>query len=186
MAGGLGMVELVRTLTWGQIIPLILSLAFAGVDLHSRRIPNVLTFGGALGGMIYNVALGGWSGLAQGGLGLLLGLGLLMLPYIMGGAGAGDVKALAALGAWLGPMPLISLFFYMAVAGGIMSLGALLWRGMLGSFLRRVWNALVSVVMTREPRDLMGAVPEGKGSGIPYGVAIAAGMVALIWWGEIF
>lgn len=80
-------------LAWGRYLPmnllppLLLALAIAASDLHSRRIPNYLTFGGALAGLFYQTVFFGWSGLGQGLFGLLLGLGLLLIPYILGGDG---------------------------------------------------------------------------------------------------
>ncbi len=112
--------------------PFLLSLVMAVGDWRTRRIPNYLTFGGALAGIVFQTAVFGWPGLAQALLGLFLGLGLLLLPYILGGMGAGDVKALAALGAWLGPKGCFSVFCYMGLAGGLMSLGVLLWKGLSG------------------------------------------------------
>ena len=94
----------------GTLSPFLLSVVMAAGDWRSRRIPNYLTFGGALAGVAFQTAVFGWPGLAQALLGLFLGLGLLLLPYVLGGMGAGDVKALAALGAWLGPMGVFSVF----------------------------------------------------------------------------
>ena len=56
-----------------------------------------------MAGLAYNFMSHGLSGLGDGFLGMLLGFACLILPYLWGGMGAGDVKALAALGAWLGP-----------------------------------------------------------------------------------
>ena len=87
------------------IIPLLIAAWISWSDLRTRKIPNYLTLGAALAGLLYNLAVFGLSGLTSGILGLLMGFGFLILPYILGGMGAGDVKALAALGAWLGPLP---------------------------------------------------------------------------------
>ena len=62
---------------------------------------------------------------------MLLGFACLILPYLWGGMGAGDVKALAALGAWLGPKLTVFLFCYMGIAGGIIAVGYLVWQGIL-------------------------------------------------------
>ena len=71
-------------------------------DLRTSRIPNLLTFSAAAAGLAWH-AFGGWAPLASALGGLALGL-LLFLPiYLLRGMGAGDVKLLAALGAWLGP-----------------------------------------------------------------------------------
>jgi prepilin peptidase CpaA len=42
--------------------------------------------------------------------GFAVGMSLLLLPWILGGGGMGDVKMLAALGAWLGPMWILVAF----------------------------------------------------------------------------
>src|SRR2546430_2166443 len=42
--------------------------------------------------------------------GFAIGFALLLLPWILGGGGMGDVKMLAALGAWLGPLAILIAF----------------------------------------------------------------------------
>jgi prepilin peptidase CpaA len=105
-----------------------------------------------------------------------LGFGFLILPYILGGMGAGDVKALAALGAWLGPFGTLYLFCYMAIAGGVMSLGVLIWKGLL-------WQKLLNMVLSRDKVSTL--LPAQKTPGIPYGVAMALGMLALMMTGGV-
>lgn len=166
--------------------PLLLVVLIAASDLRSRRIPNVLTFGGALAGLLWQMALGGLAGLGQGALGLLTGLGLLLPVYLLGGMGAGDVKALAALGAWLGPRQCLVVFCYMGLAGGLLSLGVLLWRRLLGVYLRRGWQWLLSLILLGRERRWTAelALPAQTLEGVPYGVAIALGMGALVVWGS--
>jgi prepilin peptidase CpaA len=186
MESGTGLLAGLKTAPPEMWAAAVLSLLFAATDLRTRRIPNVLTMGGALVGLGYNVWTQGSWGLAQGGLGLLLGLGLLMIPYVMGGTGAGDVKALAALGAWLGPMRIISVFFYMALAGGLISLAVMGWRGDLRIYLRRLRVRLVNMVLTRSPQEMPPAPASSKSAGIPYAVPIALGVLAVLIWGEIW
>src|SRR5664280_2755919 len=95
------------------LIPLALTVWIAWGDLRTRRIPNYLTLGTAVAGLAFNFMGQGLSGLTNGLLGMLLGFFLLILPYLWGGMGAGDVKAMAALGAWLGPQFTLFLFCYM-------------------------------------------------------------------------
>ncbi|MDP2046668.1 MAG: prepilin peptidase [Deltaproteobacteria bacterium] len=73
------------------LIPLALTVWIAWGDLRTRRIPNYLTLGTAVAGLAYNFMSHGLSGLADGFLGLLLGFACLILPYLWGGMGAGDV-----------------------------------------------------------------------------------------------
>jgi len=165
--------------------PLIIAWWIAWGDLKTRRIPNYLTFGAALAGLGFQLGYHGWSGMVGGLLGLALGFGLLIVPYILGGMGAGDVKALAALGAWLGPNQTLHLFLYLAIAGGVMALGMLLWRSLLWARIRGSVTLLTDRILCRHLPQLQ---PEAKApeklDGIPYGVAMALGMVALVILGD--
>src|SRR3954447_1070425 len=80
------------------------------IDGRQLRVPNWLTYHFALGGL----AFAAWSGGTAGGLWALAGLGVglsLVLPlYAIGGMGAGDVKLLAGVGAWMGPTAAIGAF----------------------------------------------------------------------------
>lgn len=185
--------NLTTTLTWLQItphslmLPLVLAVIMALGDVRTRRIPNYLTLSGALAGLLFQTMVSGWPGLLQGLGGLALGFGLMLPLYIFGGIGAGDVKALAALGAWLTPWTSLSLFFYMAVAGGIIGLGVLLWQGTLWQFLRRGWVLLTNKVLTSgRGRFYQGeSSPPVASASMPYGVAIALGMAALVFCGPV-
>jgi prepilin peptidase CpaA len=172
----------------GTLSPFILSVVIAVGDWRTRRIPNWLTFGGALAGIAFQSAVLGWLGLGQALLGLGLGLALLLLPYILGGMGAGDVKALAALGAWVGPKGIFSVFLYMGLAGGAMSLAVLLWRGTLWKYFRQGLVLLHNLILCRGQRGIpLESTPTGANQtpGLPYGVAIALGMLAYILRGGV-
>lgn len=96
--------------------------AGAFIDLRTRRVPNTLTFTLATLGIA--AAAAGASGLTVTAslIGLCFGL-LLMLPgYVFGATGAGDVKLLAAAGAWLGPAAVGVAFLYTALVGGVLAL----------------------------------------------------------------
>ena len=54
--------------------------------------------------------------------GATLGFLFLLLPYLYGGIGAGDVKLLAVYGAFLGPHLIVTTFFYGAILGGLVAL----------------------------------------------------------------
>jgi prepilin peptidase CpaA len=172
----------------GVIPPFLLSLVMAVGDWRSRRIPNYLTFGGALAGIVFQTAVFGWHGLTQALLGLFLGLGLLILPYMIGGMGAGDVKALGAIGAWLGPKGCLVVFCYMGLAGGIMSLGFLLWKGILGKYLRNGMILLHNMILVQDRGIVLESLTSSADQtpGLPYGVALALGMVAYVLWGNLW
>jgi prepilin peptidase CpaA len=158
----------------------------AGIDVKSRRIPNYLTLTTALSGLAFRGVFYGISGLIDGFSGLLLGFGLLFVPYYLKGMGAGDVKALAALGAWLGPKSTLFLFGYMGLAGGILAVAFLWWRGLLWEKLRRAKVYVVNCILSQQFKASSQAPPRqsSEEQGIPYGVAIATGMLAVFWIGN--
>lgn len=138
-------------------------------DLRTQRIPNWMTFPAALLGLAINAALGGLSGLGQSALGILLGLALLIVPFALGGMGAGDVKMLAAVGAFGGPAFVWRTFLMGSVAGGLISIGFILLRSRVDR------QSLQAAVLTRR---MPGGVVKASKQAFPYGVAILAGTVA--------
>ena len=98
------------------------AVAAAVIDLRTRRVPNALTALLASMGVVF--AASGISGLTVGASLAGMGLGLaLMLPgHLFGATGAGDVKLFAAIGALIGPAPILTAFFYTAIAGGALAL----------------------------------------------------------------
>jgi prepilin peptidase CpaA len=108
-----------------MIVPAIvisIGLAACAFDVRTRRIPNALTLSAAVAGMLYHAATSGVAGVQTSAAGWLLGL-LLLLPYFaLGGMGGGDVKLVAALGAWLGPWETFWLAMYAGIAGGVIGL----------------------------------------------------------------
>jgi prepilin peptidase CpaA len=118
---------------------------------------------------------------------MCLGFALLILFYWKGGLGAGDVKALAALGAWLGPLQTIYLFIYMAFSGIILIVFFLWWRGLLWGKIRQLWAFLLNRILTRGYGSVPPSAPTPgpKSQGVPYAVAMAMGMAILCWRGSI-
>jgi prepilin peptidase CpaA len=103
--------------------PLVCALALAAViDARQRRIPNWLTFGLMLSGLGRAAAGGGTAGLEHSLLGLLAGGALPLILYAISALGGGDVKLLAAIGAWLGSGPAVLVFMVEAVLGLIIVL----------------------------------------------------------------
>ena len=170
------------------ILPLIFALAMGWSDARTRRIPNYLNLSCALAGLGYQLGVNGLAGLTDGLLGMVLGFGLLILFYLKGGMGAGDVKALAALGAWLGARQTLYLFVYMAFSGVLLVILVLWWRGALWSRMKRGWGFLVGWVLLRPHPGASGApapAAPGKSEVIPYTVAMAVGMAIICWRGFV-
>jgi prepilin peptidase CpaA len=97
------------------------AIAACAYDLRSHRIPNVLTFGAAVAGFVAALATGGGTALGWSVAGWAVGLILFLPVYAVGGMGAGDVKLLATLGAWLGPLLVFHAALYTAIAGLVLA-----------------------------------------------------------------
>ena len=89
--------------SWILVVVVALFTAIAAFwDYWQFRIPNKLTLPVFAAGLIYQVAVHGWSGLGTAAAGFLVGFGVLFVLWIVGGGGGGDVKLMGALSVWLG------------------------------------------------------------------------------------
>jgi len=97
------------------VVVFIALLVMAVTDLWKFRVHNALTVPLLISGLIYQGVTAGTSGLANGLLGALFGFSALIVFWMMGGIGSGDVKLLAGIGAWLG----LTLTFYVFIASSL-------------------------------------------------------------------
>jgi len=113
-------------MTWHAFVlfaPLVLMLAIAAaIDIRSRRIPNALTGMIALLGLMQSFTTAHTVSFWQSILGLLTGAALLSGLFAIGAVGGGDLKLLAAAGAWLGPKLVFEVFLVEAILGAIIVL----------------------------------------------------------------
>jgi prepilin peptidase CpaA len=93
-------------------------------DLRTREVPDWIALA-ILTGAVLATAFG-WSDIRWLGLvaGLLLGFACSVAVFYLGGLGGADVKLVAALGAAVGPISLLSVLFWTALAGGLLALFA--------------------------------------------------------------
>lgn len=97
-----------------RLVSLVLILA-AWIDGRDLKVPNWITFPMVLAGLAYSTFAGGLSGLNAGLLGMCVGLLTLLPLYSVGGMGAGDVKLMAGIGAWMGWQITLAAFAVSAV-----------------------------------------------------------------------
>src|SRR5215208_209386 len=112
-------------------------------DLRTRRIPNVLTISAALGALLFHLVTGGWSAAGGSVAGLFLGALLFFPMFALRGMGAGDVKLLAAVGAWLGPGQVAIVALATSIAGGAIAVVVALAHGYLRKALTNVYLLLM-------------------------------------------
>lgn len=155
-------------------------------DVRRRRIPNRLVFCGALLGLFLNCVpfhvpgvlapVMEPAGLLMALAGLAMGLACLMPMYVMKAMGAGDVKMMAMVGAFLGPRPVFIALIFTFLAGGVMALAVAAWNGSLRRVCSNTYHlalqSLMRGVAGEMPQVEAPAVPTGK---LPYAIAIATG-----------
>ena len=112
---------------------------------------------------------------------MVTGLAVFFPFFALGGMGAGDVKLMAAIGAWLGPGLALMTALYGAVAGGILAIGVALSHGYLRTALSNVWRLL-----THWRYSGVRPLPEltlenNSGPRLAYAVPIFVGLLVTIW-----
>ena len=155
------------------VVALLIVLLMAVVtDLRSSRIPNWLTFsamGFALAGHAW---LGSMHGVMFSLAGLGTGLGLFFLIYLAGGIGAGDVKLMAAIGAFVGVYGVLSSAWLAMVVGGVYAIAAMCYQwGLATAGQRLVYAAYGAVLVGGSAWTRELALPFK----LRYGLAIAGG-----------
>ena len=162
----------------------------AVTDLRSHRIPNRLVLAGLLLAFAAHacaLALGtpplagpaAWAPLA----GLATGFALLLPFYLLGAMGAGDVKLMAMVGAFMGPQPVMLAVLYTFVAGGLLSLVVMFARGVTAQTLANVRFLLTDWFLRASAGQGARLAPlQTTAARLPYAVAIALGTGAALFW----
>ena len=129
-------------------------------DLRAQRIPNWLVLPFLLAGIVVSpfrhdwpgLHQGVWHGLGQSFAGLALGLAVYGFLFWLGGMGAGDVKLIAGIGAWIGPAQLLIAMVVTAIAGGII---VLCW-AVCGGFLKELFTGAGDLLFSWKRRGMHG------------------------------
>lgn len=163
------------------IVVLAIGVVACVTDVRSRKIPNLLTFGAALCGLLFHGAASGVPGLVTATSGWATGVALFLPFFLLRGMGAGDVKLLAALGAWLGPMQTIWLALFTSIAGGVMALIVAVSTGYLRTTFRNIGTMLLYWYVAG-PRPVPDQTLDRSGSPrLAYAIPILVGTVITLW-----
>ena len=164
-----------------DVAAIVIAVAACAFDLHSRRIPNVLTFGATIAAFVAALVVGGDTTFGSSVAGWALGLVLFLPIYAVGGMGAGDVKLLAAIGAWLGPLGVFHTALYTAVAGLVLALIIMAARRCVRQTLINVHMLLLHWRVSGFSAPAPLTLETSTGPKLAYALPTLVGTVAAIW-----
>ena len=131
--------------------PLLVLLLWAAViDWRERRIPNWLNAALIVGGLAQSFCGAHVVGPRSSVLGMLVGGALPFVLFAIGAAGAGDVKLMAGVGAWLGPYGALAVYVVEKVLGLIIVLSQAAWQGRTRLLLRNSAVVAVNLLYLKE------------------------------------
>ena len=157
----------------------LIALALAArEDVLRHRIPNTLNAAALLLGVGLASLAGGWSGFLDSVGGAAMGFAVLFPFYLRHGMGAGDVKLMAAAGAYLDPSSALLAVAIALVAGVFLAVAIMTRRQAEARLMQEaapagqataVWRAAAAFLSVRNER-------------FPYAVAIGIGVAAALAW----
>ena len=176
-----------------ELIPLaavgVATLLAAATDLWKFKVYNLLTLPTLTLGLAASTILGGWAGLWSSLLGAGLGFAILVVFHALGGVGAGDVKLLTAVGAWLGPVWTVQVFLASALAAGAYAVVLVLARGGFAAVALEIYSIRQAVfrpkALGRPAADLAVEVsrPDRRRRLVPFAAMICVGyFFNVAWW----
>src|SRR5438874_3391336 len=136
---------------WLVTVVLVLAAVIDGFEL---KVPNWVTFPFIISGWIYSTAAFGFEGLGWSLLGTVIGLALLLPAYAIGGMGAGDVKLLAGVGAWIYGTTTLYAFALSAVIGGVIAVLMVVSRRKWNTHHSQFWMICTEILTVKDPEKL--------------------------------
>lgn len=164
----------------------LVALLGAITDVRNARLPNRLTYTALVAAIILRAALLGWSGLKSGAIGILIAGGLFSVLYVVGAMGGGDMKMMAAIGAWVGSSHIATVLIAIGLAGGVLALVSIVFHKNLVQTVRNtVLLTCYRFISGLQPHPEMNIQAPGSRR-VPFGVAIAMGTLFCAantaWW----
>jgi prepilin peptidase CpaA len=164
-----------------QIVTIAVAIVAAAWDLKTRRIPNFLTFGAAIAAFLVHGYLTGLSGAGWSVAGWLVGVAFFLPFFALGGMGAGDVKLIAALGAWLGPGPAVWVALFSLIAGGVLGLAVAVAYGYLTQAIANI-SWMFQFWRSEGPRPVpQVTLATHRGPRLAYAIPVFAGLMVTLW-----
>lgn len=177
------------TQNWPVWLVGILLIVAAYIDGKQLRVPNWLTWPMVLSGLIYNTWISGWEGLGFGLWGMVVGLLCLLPLYAVGGMGAGDVKLMGGMGAWLGWETTLYAYVVSVMVGAVIAIGMALYKRDFRKHYANFIAIFLEWIEIKNPAELSKIAAERKPKMLllPYGIPICIGSIAyFVYEGLLF
>jgi prepilin peptidase CpaA len=154
----------------------LLFVVFTAVitDFQSNRIPNWLTFSTLIVGVALQAFFLGTEGLIVAVAGISMGLVFLLPFFLLGGMGAGDVKMMAAIGAFIGYKSVMFATAYSLMIAAVYALVLVTIKGELMTSLQRYTVSIASRTYVPSSPD---SVARKR---FPFALAIAGGTIVVL------
>jgi prepilin peptidase CpaA len=164
----------------------LVALVGALTDVRSARLPNRLTYTALVAALILRATLLGLSGLKNGAIGILIAGGLFYVLYVVGAMGGGDMKMMAAVGAWVGSTHIGTLLISIGLAGGVLAVVSIVFhKNLIQTVRNTVVLACYRFTSGLQPHPEMNVQAPGS-KRVPFGLAIALGTLFCAanaaWW----
>lgn len=163
------------------IFIIVLAVCFI-TDCREQKIYNIVVLPSIVIVLILNIFTYGFDGFKLSSLGFLTGLSILLIPYFLGGMGAGDVKLLAFVGAAKGVAFVFNSAIYMAIVGGVISLAILIYNKQAIGFFKSIFSWMFSFLY--KVKRKIEFSNSGVSNKFPYGTAIVAGALICLFFKE--
>src|SRR5262245_27099145 len=169
---------------WPFWLVSIVLIVAAVIDGYELRVPNALTYPFTLGGWIYSSYANGLRGLGWSVTGTALGMSILMAFHAIGGMGAGDVKLMGGVGAWIYWTHTWYCIIGFALIGAVMAILMVVVRGKWKHHYEQFWKIAREITTIRDFEKLSTIAAERKPTMmlLPYGIPIAIATISYFLW----
>ncbi len=172
--------ELTNWILIGFVAVFVLTAAYT--DLSARRIPNWLTVSSLALALLFHTITGGWAGLGFSVGGFATGFSILLVLWLIGGGGGGDVKLMGALGSWMGAKGILYVFLSSSVFAAGAAVVIIISRVASGALAGRLVPVAANQTAVRRANQ---NVPDmrptaGHRWAIPYALPVTAGTLCVL------
>lgn len=146
-------------------------------DCKYRLLPNTYTVSLMIMGIIWRFAFGGLSGVIDGVLGGLACAAFLFIPFLLKGAGGGDLKMIFAVGIFTGFRYCCAEMLFISLTGLLLGIIMLISNKVDGRRLKHYLRLIFDWRYDREAGKKSLPEKSNEKARVPFGVAIAVGTI---------